>query len=355
MKSKFGADLTTGSIPKHIVTFSLPMLLGSLLQTAYSFINAIWVGQFLGTGALAAVTVSFPVIFTLFGIAMGMTLATNILVSQSFGAKRFEELRKVIDSSSVLILSLGVLLATLGEIFAPYILRAMGTPPDIFDASLSYLRISFLSLPFSFGLFAIRSMLQGIGDSKTALYFQLGSVVLTTVLDPLLIFGRLGLPKLGLNGTAWATLFAQALVLAMLVAYLHLQKAPVAPKWPRFSHIGPEIWQTLRIGIPASVQQSLVSLGMVMVTGIVNSFGEISTAAFGAASRIDQIASCQLSPSAWLSRPSPDRTWEQDITAACVRSSTGAARSAGRSRSSCRRSSSRPRRRSSGSSSRIPW
>ncbi|WP_438044832.1 MATE family efflux transporter [Sorangium sp. So ce128] len=81
MQSKFGSDLTTGSIPRHIVTFSLPMLIGGFLQTTYSFINPIWVGQYLGTAALAAVTVSFPIIFTIFGVGMGMTLATNILVS----------------------------------------------------------------------------------------------------------------------------------------------------------------------------------------------------------------------------------------------------------------------------------
>ncbi|WNG23816.1 MATE family efflux transporter [Cystobacter fuscus] len=290
MKPKFGTDLTTGSIPRHIVTFSLPMLVGSLLQTAYSFINAIWVGQFLGTGALATVTVSFPVVFTLFGIGMGMTLATNILVSQSYGAKRFDELRQVVDSSTVLILGLGILLTLLGELFTPHILRAMDTPEDIFQPSVDYLRIFLLSLPFSFGMFALRSMLQGMGDSKTPLYFQFISVVLTTVLDPLLIFGSLGLPRLGLNGTAWATLVSQVLVLAVLVAWLHRQKSPVAPGWPRLRHLGPATSRTFRIGVPASIQQSLVSLGMVMVTGIVNGFGEISTAAFGAASRIDQIA-----------------------------------------------------------------
>jgi putative MATE family efflux protein len=290
MASRLGTDLTVGSIPRHIVTFSLPMLIGSFLQTAYSFINAIWVGQFLGTGALATVTVSFPVIFTLFGIGMGMTLATNILVAQSYGAKRFDELRRVVDSSTVLIPGLGILLTVLGEVFTPHILRAMDTPADIFEASVGYLRIILLSLPFSFAMFAIRSMLQGMGDSKTPLYFQLVSVVLTTALDPLLIFGWLGLPKLGLNGTAWATLFSQALVLVALMVYLHRQKSPVAPGWPHVRHLGPETRQTFRIGIPASIQQSLVSLGMVMVTGIVNGFGETSTAAFGAASRIDQIA-----------------------------------------------------------------
>ncbi|WP_437283482.1 MATE family efflux transporter [Sorangium sp. So ce375] len=290
MKPKFGTDLTTGSIPRHIVTFSLPMLLGGFLQTTYSFINAIWVGQFLGTAALAAVTVSFPVVFTIFGVGMGMTLATNILISQSFGARRFDELRRVVDGSTVLIYGLGLLLTALGEIFTPQILRAMDTPADVFAPSVSYLRIYLLSLPFSFGMFALRSMLQGTGDSRTPLYFQVGSVVLTTVLDPLLIFGRLGLPELGLNGTAWATLVSQALALVALNVHLHARRSPIAPRWPRFGQLGPTIRKTFRIGVPASVQQSVVSLGMVVVTGIVNGFGEVATAAFGAASRIDQIA-----------------------------------------------------------------
>ncbi|XXT21465.1 MATE family efflux transporter [Sorangium sp. So ce429] len=290
MKTKFGTDLTVGSIPKHIVTFSLPMLIGTIFQTAHSFINAIWVGQYLGTGALAAVTVSLPVIFTIFSLGMGMTLATNILVSQSFGAKRLDDLRRVVDGSTVLIYSIGIGLTILGEIFTPSILRAMDTPADIFPESVDYLRISFLSLPFTFGMYATRSMLQGMGDSKTPLYVQFGSLVLTTVLDPLLIFGKLGLPELGLNGTAWATLVSHLLALIVLHAYLHAQGSPVAARWPRLDRLGPPIRQMVRIGVPASIQQSLVSLGMVMVTGVVNGFGETSTAAFGAVSRIETIA-----------------------------------------------------------------
>lgn len=290
MKPGLGRDLTTGSIPRLMIAFSIPMLIGSFLQTAYSFINAIWVGKFLGTAALATVTVSFPVIFVVFAIGMGLTLATNILVSQNFGAKRMDELRKVVDSSTLLVYATSLVFTALGEIYAPDILRAMNTPPEIFEPSVSYLRIVLLSLPFGFGLFLVRSMLQGVGDSKTPLYFQLGSVIFTTVLDPLLMFGWLGFPKLGLNGTAWATIVSQLLALVTLITYLRAKQAPVAPSWPRFNHLGPTTWQTLRIGLPAAVQQSLVSIGMVLVTGIVNGFGEVSTAAFGAGSRIDQIA-----------------------------------------------------------------
>jgi putative MATE family efflux protein len=290
MQSRFGRDLTTGSIPKHLVAFSIPMLLGSFLQTAYSFINAIWVGKFLGTSALAVVTVSFPVIFVLFAIGMGLTMATSILVSQNYGAKRMDELRKVVDSSTVLIYSLSIVLTALGELFAPTILRAMDTPADIFDASVAYLRIFLLSMPLGFGLFLTRGLLQGVGDSKTPLYFQLGSVLLTTALDPVLMFGWLGFPKLGLNGTAWATIASQIVALIALIAWLRAKKAPVAPSWPRFSHLGEPTWKMLKIGVPAAAQQSLVSIGMVLVTGLVNGFGETATAAFGAASRIDQIA-----------------------------------------------------------------
>ncbi|XXT14531.1 polysaccharide biosynthesis C-terminal domain-containing protein [Sorangium sp. So ce429] len=139
----------------------------------------------------------------------------------------------------------------------------------VLEPSVGYLRIFLLSLPFSFGLFALRSMLQGTGDPKTPLYFQLASVLLTTVLDPLLIVGRLGLPALGLNGTAWATLVSQVLLLVALRVYLHARRSPIAPRWPRFSQLGPTIRKTCRIGVPASVQQSVVSLG----NGIINGAG----------------------------------------------------------------------------------
>src|SRR5512136_565593 len=102
-RAAFGRDLTTGSIPRHLVAFSLPMLGGSALQTAYSFVNAIWVGQFLGKTALAAVTVSFPVLFVLIAVAGGLTMATGILVAQYFGARDFASMRKVVDSSVLLI------------------------------------------------------------------------------------------------------------------------------------------------------------------------------------------------------------------------------------------------------------
>ncbi|RPI61182.1 MAG: MATE family efflux transporter, partial [Planctomycetaceae bacterium] len=170
------------------------------------------------------------------------------------------------------------------------ILSAMGTPPDVLAPAVSYMQIYLLSLPLGFGMFLVRSMLQGIGDSKTPLYFQGGALVLAAVLDPILMFGWLGAPAMGLNGTAWATVIAHALGLWALVAALRRRKNPVAPRLARGGFDWRTTLTTIRIGVPAAVQQSIISLGMVFVVSIVNTYGDTAVAAFGMAMRVDQLA-----------------------------------------------------------------
>ncbi|MFB3891635.1 MAG: MATE family efflux transporter [Phycisphaerae bacterium] len=287
---RFGRDLTTGSIPRHLVAFSLPMLAGSALQTAYAFVNMIWVGQFLGKSAVAAITVCFPVIFVLIAVGAGLTLAANILVAQHWGAKDLPAVRRVVDSSCILIGTLSLLVTALGIIFTPAILGCMNTAPDVLPLASHYLRIFLISLPVAFGLFLVRAFLQGIGDSTTLLYFQAGGVLLTAALDPVLMFGWLGLPALGLNGTAWAAVISNCLALVALVAYLRRRKNPVAPSMNPRRFDWRTALTTVRVGVPSAVQQSLVSVGMVFVISIVNRFGENTTAGFGLATRIDQLA-----------------------------------------------------------------
>ena len=291
----FGRDLTVGSIPRHLIAFAAPMLVGNLFQTLYSFINAFWVGKFLGGDALAAITVSFPVVFLLAALANGMCTASTILISQHFGAKDMGAVRRVVSNSTVFFSMLGLLLLVAGEMLAPTILRWMGTPAEVQDIASNYLRIFLMGVPLSIGFYAMRSMLQGIGDSKTPLYFLAVSLALTAVLDPVLMFGwiRIGpfrLPALGLDGTAWATNIAQATTLLALLAWLRKRKNLVAPYWGWRSFHWPTAWQTISIGAPAAAQQSLISLGMTFVMSIVNGFGAVATAAFGAGMRVDQLA-----------------------------------------------------------------
>jgi putative MATE family efflux protein len=285
-----GRDLTTGSIPRHVLAFALPMLAGNLLQTAYSFVNAFWVGKFLGTAALAAVTVSMPVVFVTFALAGGLTLATNVLVAQYFGAKDYPRVRSAVQTSVALIGLVSVLLLAVGLSLSGAMLRTINTPADILAAADGYLRIMLWSVPLSFAIFLIGSMLRGIGDSQTPVYFQAVSVVVNAVLDPLLMFGWLGFPRLGLNGTACATLIAQSGAVIGLLLYIPRKRPLVAPDWRHLRVDRPTGWLLVRIGVPAMIQQSVVSVSMLVITSFVSAFGTLADAAFGAALRIDMVA-----------------------------------------------------------------
>ena len=285
-----GTDLTTGSVARHLVLFSIPMLMGSALHTAYSIVNAVWVGRGLGAEAMAAITVSFPIFFLLMAVAGGLTLASNILVAQAYGAKDWGRLKQVVQNSLVLTGIFGLLCVLLGHFGAESVLRGMRTPPDVLPIAVSYLRIFLWTTPFMFSVFFLASVMRGVGDSKTPLYFQAGSLVLNAVLDPLLMFGWLGLPRLGLNGTAVATVCAQACAFASIATYVHVRGHIAAPDWRRLRIDVPTTLLTLKIGVPSMIQQGLVSVGMLFIISMVNQFGSHSSAAYGIAMRIDQLA-----------------------------------------------------------------
>ncbi len=285
-----GVDLTVGSIPRHLIKFSIPMLMGSALQTLYSIINAYWVGSWLGTDAMAAITASFPIFFILMAVAIGLTMGAAILVSQSYGAKDMARMRRVIDNSIVLTVVVGFAFLIIGHYSADWLLRYMDTDKDVLPMAIDYLRIFVWTLPFMFGSFLAASILRGVGDSKTPLYFQAAALVATAILDPLLMFGWLGMPKLGLNGTAYATVFTQAASLVAVLYYLRLKKHIVNPKWRSIRMDVDTSLQVLKIGVPSMIQQSLVSIAMFAIMALINGYGKNTTAAGGIAMRIDQVA-----------------------------------------------------------------
>ena len=287
---KFGRDLTTGSIPRLLLAFSMPMLAGNVIQTAYSIVNAIWVGKFLGKRELAAITVSFPAFFVLVAVAGGLTMASGILVAQCAGARDWRRLKDVVQTSTSLAILISILLLPLSELLTPAIMTAMQAAPDVYPMAVSYMRIFLLTLPFNIGIFLIVSMLRGVGDSKTPLYFQTSALTLTAILDPILMFGWLGFPRMGLNGTAVASVVMQALCLLATFVYLHIKSHVVAPDWRHLRIDWPMAGLLVKIGFPSAAHQSLVSLSMLFVTGFVNAYGENATAAFGAAMRIDQLS-----------------------------------------------------------------
>ena len=287
---RFGRDLTSGSVPRHLIHLAVPMLLANLLGTSYNLVDAIWIGRYVGKEAIGAVAVSFPVMFIFIGVAVGATVATTVLVSQFYGARNQAMLSKTIGTSFCITLILGVISAAGGIIAAERILAVLGTPDTVVPLAESYLKITLLSLPVMFMHFLISSVLRGMGDTKTPVYFMFIGVTLNAILDPLMIIGIGPFPKMGLDGAAWASLICPIIGLVLLVGYLR-RKGGALTTGVKFFSIDAGIAKLIaKIGFPSMIQQTSISFGIAAVTSIVNSFGAAAIAGFGAGGRIDAVA-----------------------------------------------------------------
>ncbi len=289
MRPKNITDFTQGNIPRHLILFSLPMLAGNLLQTFYNTVDSIWVGRFLGAEALGAVSVGFPVLFILISFVFGLGMGANIMVAQYLGARKDEEVRKTVVNALVLLTLLGIILAIVGIKLHLAILEAIRTPETIKQLASQYLTIIFWGLPFLFLYNAISSILRGMGDAKTPLYLLIYATIINIVLDPLMILGIGPFPPLGVAGAALATTIAQGIsgVIGLFVLFkLNIIPLHIKSNWWDW----PIITTMFRLGMPAGVQQSIVSLGILAMTSLVNLFGEKVVAAYGAATRIDQFS-----------------------------------------------------------------
>lgn len=290
MDAKLKSNLLDGSILKNLISFSVPLLIGNLLQTAYSITDSVWVGRYLGTDGIAAITVGTPILFILISLVIGVTMGTTVLVSQYAGAKDRDMIIKTI-ANSLVILGIGAIIVTIiGLFFNKTILDLLGTSDNILPLATDYLNIIFSGLIFLFAFNVINSILRGLGDSITPLIFLLITSVLNIVLDPLLIIGVGPFPEMGIRGAALATIIAQAVSAIIAFIYLLKHSKMISTKLSDYKFNKELTYKTLKIGLPTGIQQTIVSAGMLVLTGIITSFGDTTLAAFGAASKVDQIA-----------------------------------------------------------------
>jgi putative MATE family efflux protein len=282
-------SLTQGSIPRALAAFSLPILFGNILQSVNGSVNAVWVGKFLGEASLAAVGNSNVVIFLLFGVIFGLSMASTVLVAQCVGAKNIAEAKRVVGTSAVFFLGVSLTMSALGFWLAPGLLDWMQTPADVMPLALAYMRIIFLTLPFMSGMFFLMAVLRGAGDSRTPFIFLLVSVVLDIGLNPLLIFGWGPIPRLGISGSATATLIAQGSSFFALVVHLYRTKHFLRIRRHELALFKVD-WKLVRLlitkGIPMGLQMFVVSSSMIAVLSLVNRFGSQETAAFNAAMQL---------------------------------------------------------------------
>jgi putative MATE family efflux protein len=282
-------SLTEGPIPRALLVFSLPILFGNVLQSFNGSVNSIWVGKFLGEASLAAVGNSNVVMFLLFGVMFGFSMASTIMVAQCVGAKNIAEAKRVVGTSAVFFLGLSLAMSLVGFALAHLLVAWLGTPSDALPLALTYMRIIFLALPFMGGLFFLMAVLRGAGDSRTPFLYLSMSVVLDIALNPLLIFGWGPVPRLGIAGSATATLIAQASSFFALVLHLYRTRhfLCIHRKELRLFKVD---WSLVRLlvtkGIPMGLQMFVVSSSMIALISLVNRFGSQETAAFNAAMQL---------------------------------------------------------------------
>ncbi len=276
---------------RDMLYFLLPMMLGNALQSIGQLASSIVLGQWIGVAALATVAAFFPLFFLLVSFIIGLESGASILIGQAYGARDYERMKAVVGTTLTFTFLLAVALAVAGDLFAWDLLRLLGTPSNILPDSVTYARIMFTSLPVLFLYFGYTTFIRGTGDSRTPLYFLIVSTVLNLLLLPALVFGWAFLPRLGVYGSAYASVAATTIALAGLMVYLHRTGHPLRfdSSVARHLRLDPGLLRLLlRLGIPSSVNMILVSLSEIAVISLVNRFGSDATAAYGA---VNQVAS----------------------------------------------------------------
>jgi len=288
--AKFQKDFTVGSIPKHLVTFAMPMFLGSLLQGLYSTVDSIWVGRYLGAQALGAVSVSMPIVFGMVSMVMGLTMASTTMISQYRGARMEKEVHRTVTNSLMLITVLGICVAIVGILVRYPVLRLINTPTEILDDAADYLGIFLAGTVFAFLYNAGSAILRGVGDSRNPVIFMAYATVINIILDPLMIIGVGPFPRMGIAGAALATMIAQAVSAFLTLRHLRYKTDLMDLSRENLRLEKRLVKQLLKIGLPAGVQQTVVSFANIVVASVINHFGPIVVAAHGAAARLDQFS-----------------------------------------------------------------
>lgn len=279
-------DLTIGNESKLILSFALPMLYGNIFQQLYNIVDSIVIGKYLGNEALAAVGASFPLIFTLISLIIGIATGATIIIAQYYGAKNMQKVREAIDTLYIFLFFASLFLSLTGILTSKFIFRLIDLPEEIIPQASLYFNIYATGFVFFFGFQGTTSILRGMGDSKTPLYFLIISTLVNIILDLIfvIVFGW------GIEGVAIATVIAQAGAFFSLIIYLNRRNELLIfnPLKMRFNR---EIFvRSMQIGLPTGFQQTFVAVGMLALYKVVNMFGTSVIAAYSIAMRIDSFA-----------------------------------------------------------------
>lgn len=277
--------LTKGSVGKGILLFALPLLGSSLIQQLYSTVDLIFVGQLLGTKASAAIGASGLIVTCMIGFFNGMAVGTNVFAARHYGARRFEQLKKLMQTIFWTGIIGGFLLTVIGLVLSPVFLTWMGTPESIFPLAVRYLRIYIASMISVVSYNLLSGVLRALGDSRTPMLYQFFGGIINVFADFIFLY----VFHMGVEGTAFATLFSQTFAAVGVMIHLYRLKEPYALRL-RFSDCSlKEFTDILKVGVPAGVQSIIITLSNIIIQSQINTLGVTSVASFTVYFRVELI------------------------------------------------------------------
>lgn len=279
-------DMTVGPAQGHLWRYALPILLGNWMQLAYNAVDSMIAGRFIGKEALAAEGIAAPVMNLMILAVSGLCIGAGVLMSEYFGAGKWEKLRQSLATMLLFGALVSVGTAAVCATLSPVLLRAMDVPPEIFEMTVVYLKITFLGLPFTFFYNALSAGLKSVGDSKTPLKFLAFSAVLNAVLD-LIFLGGFGF---GIVCSAVTTVAAEACSAVLAAGYLVCKTKALCPTRQQWRIERKMLGKILSYGGPTALQQAAQPIGKVLIQGQVNGLGVTAIAAFQTVTKVDDFA-----------------------------------------------------------------
>lgn len=275
--------MTEGSIWKKLLFFAIPLILGNLFQQLYNTVDSIIVGNYIGSEALAAVGASSSVVNLLIGFCIGASAGAGVVISQFFGAWDKEGVRKAVHTTVALSIAAGIVMTVAGVLLTPVILRAMGTPAEVFSEAVIYLQVFFGGIVFSVIYNMSAGILNAVGNSKRSLVYLLIAACSNIVLDLLFVV----VFKMGIVGAALATDISQLLSCIFILRFLMRTDEIYKLRIREIRFYDHLLGKILRIGLPTGIQNIVISISNVIVQSTVNSFGAVVMAGFAAYIKID--------------------------------------------------------------------
>ena len=278
-------DMTQGNIAKHIITFAIPLLLGNIFQQLYNMVDTWVVGNYVSNEAFSAVGSVGPIVNMLIGFFMGLSSGAGVVISQYYGARRYEDVQKAVHTAMVMTLVMGVAFTGIGIGMTPFMLQLMKTPADVLPESTAYLTIYFSGL---LGLMVYNmgsGILRAVGDSQRPFYFLVVCAILNTVLDLLFVL----VFHMGVQGVALATILSQAVSAVLVLITLLRTDECIKVRIKSLKIHWDMLKKIISVGIPAAIQMAITAFSNIFVQSYINHFGSDVMSGWTAYAKVDQV------------------------------------------------------------------